>query len=44
MMLVLTVAQFAPVPGRILDLIQVAFMAILIALAALFFGAKSAAR
>ena len=44
MMLVLTVAQFAPVPGRILDLIQVAFMAILIALAALFFGAKSALR
>ena len=34
--LVLIVAQFSPVPGRVLDFIQVAFMALLVVLAWLF--------
>ena len=43
-LLVLTVLQFAPVPGRVLDLIQVALMAVLIALAALLVRAPWAVR
>jgi hypothetical protein len=43
-LLVLTVLQFAPVPGRVLDLIQVALMAVLIALAALLVRAQWAVR
>jgi hypothetical protein len=43
-LLVLTVAQFIPIPGRALDMVQVALMTVLIALAALSLQAEPAIR